>query len=291
MPVRELTTIAIALAAGAAMAWAGSQGSVTVGGWSLFALCGAVSFGLNGLAFVPAYLRQTERYYDLTGSITYLLLVTLALTLGPATPRAFVLAALVVFWAVRLGSFLFIRISRDGSDGRFDRIKPRPARFLMTWTLQGLWVFLTLSCALAAMTSASEVPLGLVGFVGIVVYLAGLAIEVTADRQKSAFRAAPENEGRFIDVGLWRWSRHPNYFGEILLWCGVAILALPALSGWQFATLVSPVFVTFLLTRVSGVPMLEARADARWGGQDDYEAYKAATPVLIPRPPSGEAAA
>ena len=112
----------------------------------------------------------------------------------------------------------------------------------------------------------------------------GFAFEAVADSQKSRFRADPANKGRFIHTGLWAWSRHPNYFGEIVLWIGVAIIALPVLRGWQWVTLISPVFVTLLLTRVSGVPMLEKRADEKWGGQEDYEAYKERTPVLVPRP-------
>ena len=107
-------------------------------------------------------------------------------------------------------------------------------------------------------------------------------------RQKSAFRADPDNAGKFISSGLWAWSRHPNYFGELVLWIGIALIALPALSGWQYLMLVSPVFVFLLLTRVSGVPALEQGADDRWGGQPDYEAYKSATPEFFPRPPRRE---
>ena len=129
-------------------------------------------------------------------------------------------------------------------------------------------------------------PLGVIGFAGIAVWTIGIVIEIVADRQKSAFRANPANKGKFIDTGLWAWSRHPNYFGEIVLWTGMAIIAVPVLEGWQWATLISPVFVYFLLTRVSGVPMLEASADERWGGQDDYEAYKRNTPVLVMKPPA-----
>ena len=120
---------------------------------------------------------------------------------------------------------------------------------------------------------------------GHAVWLAGFAIEVVADRQKSAFKQDSANDGRFITTGLWAWSRHPNYFGEITLWTGIAIMAVPILSGWQWVVLISPVFVAVLLMRVSGIPMLEARSDKRWGDEEAYQRYRAATPVLVPRPP------
>ena len=192
------------------------------------------------------------------------------------------MAVFVFVWAARLGSFLFARIREDGSDSRFDQIKPNPLRFFITWSLQGLWVLLTAACALAAITSSARVPLGLLAGIGIALWLAGFVIEVIADRQKRVFRSRA-GSGEYITTGLWSRSRHPNYFGEILLWCGIAVLAFPALHGWQLATLISPVFVYMLLTRVSGVPLLEKKADKKWGGQPEYEAYKANTPVLVPR--------
>ncbi len=156
----------------------------------------------------------------------------------------------------------------------------------MAWTLQGLWVLLTAACALAIITGGNREPLGIIGYIGIAVWTFGILIEIISDQQKNAFRADSANDGKFITTGLWAWSRHPNYFGEIVLWTGMAIIAVPILEGWQWATLISPVFVFFLLTRVSGVNMLEERADARWGGQDDYEAYKRSTPVLVMKPPT-----
>jgi steroid 5-alpha reductase family enzyme len=285
--LQNALSIVACIAVGSAIAAAGSQGSVLALGVPLFALCAGISFGVNWLAFIPAYAAQTEHFYDLLGSLTYLALVGSALALGETTDsRALLLAGLVAIWATRLGSFLFLRVRREGSDGRFDRIKPDFARFLMAWTLQALWVFLTLSCALAAITSATSVALAWPAALGTAVWLAGFGIEVAADRQKSAFRADPANRGRFITTGLWAWSRHPNYFGEIALWAGIAIIALPALSGWQLATLISPAFVFVLLTRISGVPLLEARGNKRWGEDTNYKAYKARTSVLVPRPPA-----
>jgi steroid 5-alpha reductase family enzyme len=288
--MQALVSLPVILGVAAAIAWAGSQDGARVGSVPIFALCALLCFVLNWAVFVPSFLAQTERYYDLTGSITYLSVIALGLSLSGRDPRALLLALLVAVWSIRLGSFLFARIRRDGSDGRFDALKPDFTRFLMAWTLQGLWVLLTVSCALAAITAAGAEPLGVWAFVGTLFWMAGFAIEVLADRQKQAFRSDPSNRDRFITTGLWAWSRHPNYCGEILLWIGIAGIALPALSGWSFATLVSPLFVYGLLTRISGVPLLEARAKQKWGADPSYRAYKARTPVLWPRPPTRQPA-
>jgi steroid 5-alpha reductase family enzyme len=284
---RSLAAIPAILGVAAGVAWAGSQGGREAAGLPLFALCGILAFAINWVAFVPAYLRQTERYFDLTGSFTYLSLVAVALALrGDADPRALLLGGLVALWALRLGSFLFARILRDRSDRRFDALKPSLPRFLLTWTLQGLWVLLTLACALAAMTSLRSEPLGAWALLGTCVWAAGFALEAAADREKRRFRADPANRDRFIASGLWAWSRHPNYFGEIVLWSGIALVALPVLTGWQYATLISPVFVYVLLSRVSGIPLLEERAKERWGDDPAYRSYVERTPVLVPRPPA-----
>lgn len=272
------------IAIGMGMAFAGSQGGASVRGMPIFAVSVALAFLIQWLAFVPAYVLQTEKYFDLTGSATYVAVTMLAAAVSPAIDgRSILVLAVVVIWAARLGGFLFRRVRRAGADRRFDAIKPSFARFLMTWTLQGLWVTLTLAPALVVLTSTTRRALGPFALAGSLLWAFGFAFEVIADIQKSRFRANPENRDRFIGTGLWARSRHPNYFGEIVLWIGVALIALPVLRGWQWLALVSPVFVALLLTRVSGVPMLERSADDRWGGQPEYEAYKARTPVLIPR--------
>ncbi len=281
-----LVALPVVVLIAALVALAGSQGGATVGGIPVFALCVALAFVIQWVVFVPSYLLQTERFFDLTGSVTYITVTVAAVLLTPgADARSVLLLVLVAVWAVRLGSYLFRRIRRAGADSRFDAIKPSFPRFLNTWTLQGLWVSLTLAAALAAITTTEHVGLGTVTAIGLLVWVLGFGIEATADAQKSRFRADPANKGRFIHTGLWSWSRHPNYFGEITLWIGVAIVALPVLRGWQWVTLVSPLFVSLLLLRVSGVPLLEKAADEKWGGQLDYEAYKYRTSVLVPRPP------
>ena len=279
--------IVFTIIVGALISWAGSDGGDRFGSLPVFALCGALAFAVNWAVFVPSAIKRTEHYYDLTGGITYISVIVVAVLLsGPLDLRSGIVAGMVMFWSIRLASFLFMRISRAGKDSRFDTMKHKPVSFFLAWTLQGLWVLLTAACALAIITGGNREPLGIVGYAGIAVWTVGILIEIVADRQKSAFRDDPANKGKFISTGLWAWSRHPNYFGEIVLWTGMAIIALPVLEGWQWTTLISPVFVYFLLTRVSGVPLLEESADERWGGQDDYEAYKRNTPVLFMKPPA-----
>ncbi|GAA0470822.1 DUF1295 domain-containing protein [Parasphingorhabdus litoris] len=273
---------------GGLVALAGSQGGAVAGGIPVFLICGIMAFGINWLAFVPANAAKTEKYYDLTGSFTYLSLMVVAAVLSaPLDLRSIIIAVIVVIWALRLGSFLFLRIRDDGGDQRFDEIKKSPARFFLTWTLQGIWVLLTAASALVIITNSTRLPLDIFAFVGIGLWIVGFAIEVISDRQKREFRKVSENKGRFISTGLWAWSRHPNYFGEILLWTGVTVASLPVLSGWQWVTLISPIFVAFLIIRISGVPKLEAHAKKKWGDEKEYQDYVASVPLVIPRPPRG----
>lgn len=270
------------------MTWAGSQGGQLWAGWPVFAVCALLAFGLQWLAFLPAYWLQTEKFYDLTGSLTYIAVTGLAVVLSTAfDSRSLLLAILIGVWAARLGSFLFLRIRRDGSDSRFERIKPSALRFFLTWNLQGLWVLFTAACALAAITGTTREPLTPLDLPAVLIWLLGFVIEVVADRQKQVFRRTAGATG-FIQTGLWSRSRHPNYFGEIILWIGIALLALPALDGWRYLTLLSPLFVFLLLTRVSGIPLLERKAEQRWGKDPAYRQYRDRTPRLLPRFGSGK---
>lgn len=281
----SLAVTLVVVAIGALVAVAGSQGGATVGGLPAFALAVAAAFVIQWLVYIHAWAKRTEKYFDLTGSLTYITITVLLVVLTPGVDaRGFLLAALVVIWAARLGTFLFRRISRAGKDDRFDELKKSFFRFLNVWTIQGLWVTFTAAAAWVGITSSQRVAFDWLAVVGLVLWAVGFAFEVVADLQKSRFKADPANEGRFINTGLWSKSRHPNYFGEIVLWIGVALIALPTFQGWQWIAIISPLFVTLLLTRVSGVPMLEKKADGKWGGQADYEEYKRTTPVLIPRP-------
>jgi steroid 5-alpha reductase family enzyme len=289
--IQPFVAVAGILAVAVLISVAGSQDGESFGGARVFALTAVIAFAIQWLAFIPAYYAHTERFFDLTGSVTYITVAVVGVVaVGNWEPRSLIIAVLVIAWAVRLGWFLFQRVWRSGGDRRFDSIKRHFPSFLLTWTLQGLWVLLTSAAGLAAITTAKPGALEWIAFVGIAIWAIGFVIEAVADAQKRAFRRDPANRDRFIQSGLWAWSRHPNYFGEIVIWVGIAIIAAPALSGWQWVTMVSPVFVFVLLTRVSGIPILERQAGARWGEDQDYREYRTETPVLVPRPPGANAA-
>jgi steroid 5-alpha reductase family enzyme len=239
---------------------------------------------IQWLAFIPARALKTERFYDLTGSVTYIAVTLGAISVATSPSGAqWLIASMIFIWAGRLGSFLFRRIHAAGGDQRFDRIKVSSSRFFVAWTLQGAWVVMTSCAALTAILSAAQPPVGAIYVIGTAMWAVGFAVEVMADQQKSRFRADPANEGRFINTGLWARSRHPNYFGEILLWAGIAVMAIPYLSGTQWVVMLSPLFVYALLTRISGIPTLVRRGQELWGDDPAYQAYVASTPRLLPR--------
>jgi steroid 5-alpha reductase family enzyme len=286
--LRSYLGVFIILLLGSAVALAGSQGGFKVAGLPIYSLGIGLAFIMQWIVFVPSYLNQTEKYFDLTGSVTYITVMITAVLLSPTKDfRSWLLLILVSIWALRLGSFLFKRIRKAGEDRRFRELKTSFPRFLLTWTLQGLWITFSLAAALVVVTSERRVGFDIYALMGVLIWGLGFGLEVIADRQKSTFKSNPENKDKFINTGLWSLSRHPNYFGEIVLWVGIAVISLPVLRGWGWISLISPVFITILLTRISGVPMLEKRADEKWGGQADYEDYKNNTSVLIPLPPKG----
>lgn len=284
--IRSFLGILLIVLIGTGIILAGSQTGSTFAGYPIFALGIGFAFFVQWVAFIPAYLKQTEKFFDLTGSITYISVTLITVFLSPIKDfRSILLLVLISIWASRLGLFLYQRIKVAGEDRRFRDIKTSFWRFLLTWTIQGLWVSFSLAAALAVITSIKRVDFDLFAMFGSLIWIFGFGLEVVADNQKSKFRTDPNNKEKFINIGLWSWSRHPNYFGEIVLWLGISIIALPVLTGWQWLTMISPIFIIILLTRISGVPMLEKRADEKWGGQTEYETYKANTSVLIPFPP------
>ena len=246
-----------------------------------------LAFLIQWVAYIPAYTFQTEKFYDLTGTLTYLTVVwfTYMLSNSAAEPKIgnLILASLISIWAVRLGSFLFLRIHKAGEDKRFRTIKPSASQFFMTWTLQGFWVSICSMCALTAISSEVGVIINIFFYIGFALFLIGFSIEIVADNQKNTFRSLEENKDKFITSGLWAKSRHPNYFGEIMLWTAIALIALPSLGGAQYLTLISPVFTYILLVHISGVRMLEDMGNKKWGHLQEYRDYKDKTPRIIPK--------
>jgi len=261
--------------------------SVDIDGFSATIISAAIALGVQWLSWVPASVKQTERFFDITGGVTFLVIVVFSLWAGsqsePPSSREWIVSALVVIWSLRLSSFLFLRIHRTGKDGRFDSLKTSPARFIIPWTLQGLWVFLTMSVVIVINSQSGPAPnLSIWDGMGMALWTLGFGIEVVADAQKTAFNSKIENRGKWIDEGLWARSRHPNYLGEILLWTGIAFFGIPCFDGLEMIAWISPIFIFILLTRISGIPILEERAMARWENDPEYQKYRENTPALVP---------
>ena len=242
-----------------------------------------LAFIIQWVLFIPAYLLQTEKFFDISGTVTYISVVSYCffnfydqenLNIGNV-----ILSIIIIIWALRLGSFLFIRIKKAGEDIRFREIKKSPTRFFMTWTFQGMWVSLCSACALAGI--AKGILINYYFYCGVAIFLIGFIIEIVADTQKTKFRSNPKNKDKFINSGLWKFSRHPNYVGEILLWLGISIISLSSLEGLELATLISPFFTYLLLVNVSGINLLEKSGKKKWGHLESYKIYKKNTPRLI----------
>ncbi|XP_053313725.1 uncharacterized protein LOC128475277 [Spea bombifrons] len=242
-----------------------------------------LSLGIQWFLWVVAAVLQTEKFYDLAGSGTFVLLSHVSLRwIGTKYLRQRIQTGLITIWAVRLGSFLFLRILRDGHDRRFNGVRDNPRTFFIYWTMQGIWIFITLLPSLMLNLEKRDKPLGLVDYLGWSLWTIGFVTQAVADQQKLSFKSDPDNAGKFIQSGLWAYSRHPNYLGEILQWSGLFLSASSVLHGFQYISVISPLFVWFLLNYVSGIPILERQAMKRWGNDPAFQDYINQTPVLWP---------
>ena len=286
----RLTTIVVAVASIIVFLMVNAVGknSVVLNGYSAVFYCAVICFGTQWAAWVPASILKTERFYDLMGGLTYLAAVGFSLWAGSQSDapsaREFIISFLVVIWSLRLSSFLYFRIHRTGKDGRFDQLKTSPIRFLVPWTLQGLWVFLTMIVVIVINSQAGTSPeLGMWDAIGLSLWILGFGIEVISDHQKTVFNTESKNRGKWIDRGLWSYSRHPNYLGEILLWTGIAFFGISCFTGLERFAWVSPIFIYLLLTKISGIPILDKRGLEKWGDDPEYQKYRENTPTLILR--------
>jgi steroid 5-alpha reductase family enzyme len=242
----------------------------------------AVSLAVNAAFFAVAATRKTDIVTDLSYSLSFAALaIGLPLIEGAYAASQLLTAAFVLVWAIRLGAYLFRRILRIKIDHRFDKMRDRPLLFARFWLLQALTVAIVM-LPVSYLLSRSRAPaLGAWAIAGGAVWLAGLAVEWLSDAQKSA---AKKRSDRFVDGGLWRYSRHPNYFGEMLVWWGIFICAVPFLHGLAFLVAIGPAFITALLLFVSGIPMLERSAEERFGDDPAYREYRRRTSILVPLP-------
>ncbi len=285
----SLVVCALAIVGMAALVMGVAPVGVPVGGTSVLVYLGLAAMSIQWVAFIPAYLKRTETFYDIVGTLTFAVLVSAAWSVAAVgkhlDARRSVLTILVLIWAGRLGFYLGRRIKKVGKDGRFDAIKQNTAQFLMAWTLQGVWTFLTsLPVLLIVTASKPGPPLTWIDFIGWGLWAIGMSIEVIADAQKDRFRVRADKETEWIDEGLWSLAQHPNYFGEILLWTGLFVSGLHLYSGIAWLSVLSPIFVYVLLTQMSGIPMLRERALKRWGQNPEYVAYLQKTRRLLPLP-------
>ena len=243
-----------------------------------------LAFLIHWLLFIPAYLLKTEKFFDLSGSFTYVSIVSYVLFFNNNSENIIgnlILASFIIIWAVRLGSFLFFRIKKAGEDKRFRELKISFTRFFLVWNISAMWVSFCSMCAITAISSGNGVQLNPLFYIGAVTFLVGFILEIVADHQKTAFRKDPKNKDKFINTGLWARSQHPNYVGEITLWAGIALISYSSLEGWAYISLISPIFTYWLLVFVSGIPQLEESGEKKWGHLKAYQDYTKNTPKLI----------
>ncbi len=274
----SLTLLAIYL-----YSFTGNNIETEILGFNSFKFLISMAVLIQFVIFLPSFLFQTEKFYDLTGSLTYISVTSIAyFSLENPSTIDTILYLYVIVWAGRLGIFLFRRINKDGKDERFDKAKKKFFWFLQYWMGQAAWVVFSAGASILAILSPAEAELEVLALIGIFLWWSGFLIEVISDYQKRKFRETSDTKTEFISTGLWARSRHPNYFGEITLWVGMAVISLSSLSGIEYITaVVSPLFVYLLLRKAEGVPMLERIADERYGELSDYQEYKANTPVLM----------
>lgn len=248
-----------------------------------------VTIGIQGSFFVIAAACKFDKVTDFAGGSNFLVLALLSFLLNKTyQKRQIAITVLVVCWSLRLTGYLFYRILKIGEDKRFDDKRGNVLKFAAFWIFQALWVY-TVSLPMLFINGVTLHPDEFVvsDYVGIALFAIGLFIEGVADQQKFNFRNDPDNKGKWCNKGLWSWSRHPNYFGEILVWWGAFIVCIEVAKFYvKFWTAVlSPLFAMSILLFLSGIPLLEQKADERYGRIEEYRIYKLSTSPLVLLPP------
>ncbi|XP_014502565.1 uncharacterized protein LOC106762888 isoform X2 [Vigna radiata var. radiata] len=246
-----------------------------------------VTIGYQFLFFVITALLKFDKVTDFAGSTNFIIIAVLTLVIkGSWYFRQIILTLFVGIWGIRLAFFLLFRILQWGEDRRFDEMRNNLGRLAIFWIFQAVWVW-TVSLPVTLVNASDRNPfLHVVDIIGWILWAVGFIVEGTADQQKLNFKRSSQNRGKWCNVGVWKYSRHPNYFGEILLWWGIFVASTPVLEGAEWLVIIGPIFLTLLLLFVSGIPLLEDSADKKFGNVDGYRIYKTRTSPLIPLPPS-----
>lgn len=246
----------------------------------------ALSLAINLFFFTVALTLRTDKVTDFSYSLSFVVMAPLLLlSRGKAFSVQQLLTTLaIVLWGLRLGSYLFMRILKTGRDERFDDKRNNPGRLAGFWTLQTVAVWMIMLPFSFYLTRRSAEVSSIVSIAGFTVYSIGMVLESVSDYQKYSFKRQSGNRDHWMDRGLWAYSRHPNYFGEMLVWWGLFAVTLPYLSGIQYVSVMGPVFITLLLLFVSGIPLLEKSAEKKYGQNPDYRRYRDSTSLLIPLP-------
>lgn len=255
------------------------------------AISAIITVGLQLVFFVIAASFHLDKLTDFAGGANFIILALTVFILAQTySPRQCLVTGLVCLWGLRLSAFLLFRIIKIGRDERFQEVGKNIARFAIFWTFQAVWVY-TVSLPVIFVNSPrkaeplTDATMTRLDMAGTIVFVIGFLCEAMADAQKYSYRQNTSNAGHWCDVGLWKYSRHPNYFGEITLWWGIFLIATNVLRGAEWVAVLSPLFITAIILFLSGVPLLENSADIRYGCMEEYQHYKRTTSPLLPLPP------
>ncbi|MCF8379432.1 MAG: DUF1295 domain-containing protein [Bacteroidales bacterium] len=234
--------------------------------------------------FILSLIFKRNDIADIAWGLGYVLLCVFYFFTQEFSDRIMVLYILVGLWGTRLTLHIFMRNRLKTEDFRYHKWRHDWGKYfhirsyLQVYILQGFLLWLIIS-PLAIVSFHPQPSLNLLDIAGILLWLIGFYFEAIGDYQLARFKSNPENKGRVMKSGLWKYTRHPNYFGEVILWWGIFLVAYSSPNG--LFGLLSPILVSILILFVSGLPMMEKR----YNGIPEYEAYKQKTSIFIPRPP------
>lgn len=251
----------------------------------IYLLCLAAIWAYEACWFLFAWAKGRNDFADVAWGLGFVVVTGVSLVAGNTySARGVLVAGLVLLWGLRLALHIHARNSGRGEDARYRQWREAWGRwfllrsFLQIYLLQGT-LLVVVAAPIIFASASTDTPWGIVDFLGLAVWLTGFLFEAVGDWQLLSFMRNPANKGKLMSSGLWRYSRHPNYFGEVTLWWGVWLIVCALPNGWM--TLLGPLTITLLILKVSGIPMLERH----YAGRADYEAYKRRTSVFLPLPP------